>query len=98
MVDALAQASDVRSVRRSGAPHAPLVDRGRRGAGVLWALVARWAGREQSVGIAGAVAVLGVLAIAIADNGQESRSRSSRAWCSLLSSGTPRGRRRWASA
>ncbi len=33
----------------------------------LWALMARWAGREQSVGIAGAVAVLGVLAIAIAD-------------------------------
>ncbi len=33
----------------------------------LWALVARWAGPEQSVGIAGAVAVLGVLAIAIAD-------------------------------
>ncbi len=32
-----------------------------------WALIARWAGRNESVGAAGAIAIMGVLAIAVAD-------------------------------
>jgi serine phosphatase RsbU (regulator of sigma subunit) len=34
---------------------------------LAWALVARWMGRGEAVGVAGAVAILGVLAIAITD-------------------------------
>jgi serine phosphatase RsbU (regulator of sigma subunit) len=34
---------------------------------LAWALAARWMGREEAVGLAGAVAIIGVLAIAITD-------------------------------
>ena len=34
---------------------------------LVWAMIARWAGRDGSVGVAGALAMIGVLAVAIVD-------------------------------